>query len=366
LGGKVYFSMGKARTFLARDTAVDLGTANTLVHIRDRGLVLDEPSIVAMSRATGKIVAAGSAAKWMVGRAPKDIVIVRPLRNGVIVNLDVAQRMLRYFLQLAHQGRYLAKPRIVITVPVGITPVERNAVTETAFEAGGRRVDLIEQPVAAACGSGVPISEPDGAMVVDIGGGTTDAAIMALGGIVVSHSIRVGGDDLDRALINYARRRRGLLLGERAAEQIKIGIGSTGPNGSGRTHAETRGRDLMTGLPRTVKMSADEVLEAIAEPLRAIIGAVRTTLDKCPPEVSVDMMNGGITLAGGGALLAGLVPTMREATGLPVQLVDHPLTCVALGAARYMEDLATASARRRRELRQLQAGAMAGGALRHV
>lgn len=354
----------RRRTFLARDTAVDFGTANTLIYIRNRGLVLDEPSIVAISRTTGKIVAAGTKAKWMVGRAPRDIDTVRPIRNGVIVDLDVARRMLRHFLQIAHGGRYLAKPRMVITVPVGVTPVERRAVTETAYDAGARRVDVIEQPVAAAYGTGLNITEPDGAMVVDIGAGTTDAAIMALGGIVVSHSVRVGGDDLDRALVNHVRRKRGLLLGERSAEDVKLAIGAMGADDSAPGHAETRGRDLMTGLPRTVRISAEEMYEAISEPLDAIVNAVKTAFDQCPPELAVDLMDVGITLAGGGALLSGLLPNIRAATGMPVQLAEDPLTCVVRGAANYLEDLAGVGNRHRRELRQLRGTAVAGVTLR--
>jgi rod shape-determining protein MreB and related proteins len=351
----------RRRTFLARDTAIDLGTANTLVHIRKRGLVLNEPSIVALNRSDGKIVAAGTSAKLMVGRAPRDIVTVRPLKNGVIVDLDVAQRMLRHFLQAAHGGRYLAKPRIVVTVPVGITPVERRAVTEAAFGAGGRRVDVIEQPVAAACGSGLRISDPDGAMVVDVGGGTTDAAIMALGGVVVSHSVRVGGDNLDRALVGYLRRKRGLLLGEQTAEEIKKAIGTAGvsESESGQISSETRGRDLLTGLPRTVKISAGEVYEAIADPLGTMTDAIKSTFDQCPPELAVDLMETGITLSGGGALLTGLAPALQAATGMPVHLVDDPLTCVARGAALYMDGLSDANGRDRRELRQLRGTAVA-------
>ncbi|MDX6742956.1 rod shape-determining protein [Actinocorallia sp. A-T 12471] len=326
-------------SFLGRDMAVDLGTANTLVYLRGRGIVLNEPSVVAINTHTGKIVAVGIEAKRMIGRTPGNIVAVRPLKDGVIADFDVTERMLRYFIQKVHKRRHFAKPRIVVAVPSGITGVEQRAVKEAGYQAGARRVYIIEEPMAAAIGAGLPVYEPTGNMVVDIGGGTTEVAIISLGGIVTSQSVRVGGDELDQAVITFAKKEYSLMLGERSAEEIKIAIGSAFPTGGGdEPNYEIRGRDLVSGLPKTVVISAEEVRRAIEEPVNAIVDAVKTTLDKCPPELSGDIMDRGIALTGGGALLKHLDERVREETGMPIHLVDNPLDSVVLGTGKCIED----------------------------
>nr|WP_325052937.1 rod shape-determining protein [Actinomadura sp. WAC 06369] len=325
-------------SFLGRDMAVDLGTANTLVYVRGRGIVLNEPSVVAINTNTGKIVAVGIEAKRMIGRTPGNIVAVRPLKDGVIADFDVTERMLRYFIQKVHKRRHFAKPRIVVAVPSGITGVEQRAVKEAGYQAGARRVYIIEEPMAAAIGSGLPVYEPTGNMVVDIGGGTTEVAIISLGGIVTSQSVRVGGDELDQAIISFSKKEYSLMLGERTAEEIKMAIGSAYPGGDEEPHAEIRGRDLVSGLPKTVVISAEEVRRAIEEPVNSIVDAVKTTLDKCPPELSGDIMDRGIALTGGGALLKNLDERLREETGMPIHLVDNPLDSVALGTGKCVED----------------------------
>nr|WP_308211519.1 rod shape-determining protein [Actinomadura rupiterrae] len=325
-------------SFLGRDMAVDLGTANTLVYVRGRGIVLNEPSVVAINTNTGKIVAVGIEAKRMIGRTPGNIVAVRPLKDGVIADFDVTERMLRYFIQKVHKRRHFAKPRIVVAVPSGITGVEQRAVKEAGYQAGARRVYIIEEPMAAAIGAGLPVYEPTGNMVVDIGGGTTEVAIISLGGIVTSQSVRVGGDELDQAIISFSKKEYSLMLGERTAEEIKMAIGSAYPGGDEEPHAEIRGRDLVSGLPKTVVISAEEVRRAIEEPVNAIVDAVKTTLDKCPPELSGDIMDRGIALTGGGALLKHLDERLREETGMPIHLVDNPLDSVVLGTGKTVED----------------------------
>ncbi|MEO5876563.1 MAG: rod shape-determining protein [Streptosporangiaceae bacterium] len=325
-------------SFLGRDMAVDLGTANTLVYVRGRGIVLNEPSVVAINTTTGKIVAVGIEAKRMIGRTPGNIVAVRPLKDGVIADFDVTERMLRYFIQKVHKRRHFAKPRIVVAVPSGITGVEQRAVKEAGYQAGARRVYIIEEPMAAAIGAGLPVYEPTGNMVVDIGGGTTEVAIISLGGIVTSQSVRVGGDELDQAVITFAKKEYSLMLGERTAEEIKMAIGSAFPSGGEEPHAEIRGRDLVSGLPKTIVISAEEIRRAIEEPVNAIVDAVKTTLDKCPPELSGDIMDRGIALTGGGALLKGLDARVREETGMPIHLVDNPLDSVVLGTGKCVED----------------------------
>ncbi len=332
--------MGNALTFLGRDMAVDLGTANTLVYVRGRGIVLNEPSVVALNTNTGQIVAVGLEAKRMIGRTPGNIIAVRPLKDGVIADFDVTERMLRYFIQKVHKRIGLAKPRIVIAVPSGITGVEQSAVKEAGHQAGARRVYIIEEPMAAAIGASLPVNEPTGNMVVDIGGGTTEVAVISLGGIVTAQSIRVGGDKLDQAIVMFGKKEYSLTLGERTAEEIKMALGSAYPADE-EPSAEIRGRDLITGLPKTVVMSAAQVREAMAEPLAAIIDAVRTTLDKCPPELAGDVMDRGIAITGGGALLRGLAQRLREDTGMPVHVADHPLDSVALGTGRCVEDFET-------------------------
>jgi rod shape-determining protein MreB and related proteins len=329
--------MGNKLSFLGRDMAVDLGTANTLVYVRGRGIVLNEPSVVAINTNTGKIVAVGIEAKRMIGRTPGNIVAVRPLKDGVIADFDVTERMLRYFIQKVHKRRHFAKPRIVVAVPSGITGVEQRAVKEAGYQAGARRVYIIEEPMAAAIGAGLPVHEPTGNMVVDIGGGTTEVAIISLGGIVTSQSVRVGGDELDQAVIAYSKKEYSLMLGERTAEEIKMAIGSAYPF-TDEPHAEIRGRDLVSGLPKTIIISAAEVRRAIEEPVNAIVDAVKTTLDKCPPELSGDVMDRGVALTGGGALLKNLDERLREETGMPIHLVDNPLDSVVLGTGKCVED----------------------------
>jgi rod shape-determining protein MreB and related proteins len=329
--------MSNALAFMGRDMAVDLGTANTLIYVRGRGIVLNEPSVVALNVSSGHVVAVGAEAKRMIGRTPGNIVAIRPLRDGVIADFDVTERMLRYFIQQVHKRRHLVKPRIVIAVPSGLTGVEQSAVKEAAHRAGARRVYIFEEPLAAAIGAGLPVNEPMGNMVVDIGGGTTEVAVISLGGIVVSQSIRVAGDEFDQAIITYAKKEYSLMLGERTAEQIKISIGSAYP-ADDEPEAEIRGRDLVSGLPKTVAITAAEVRQAINEPLNLIFDAVKSTLDKCPPELAGDVMDRGFALAGGGALLRGLDDRLRDETGLPVHLADDPLQSVALGTGKCVED----------------------------
>ncbi|MEN3536068.1 rod shape-determining protein [Microbispora sp. ZYX-F-249] len=324
-------------TFLGRDMAVDLGTANTLVYVRGRGIVLNEPSVVAINVTTGKIVAVGIEAKRMIGRTPGNIVAIRPLRDGVIADFDVTERMLRYFIQKIHKRRHFVRPRIIVAVPSGITAVEQRAVKEAGYQAGARRVYIIEEPMAAAIGAGLPVHEPTGNMVVDIGGGTTEVAIISMGGIVTSQSIRVGGDELDQAVIAFAKKEYSLMLGERTAEEVKIAVGSACVTGED-FHAEVRGRDLVSGLPKTVVISAEEIRRSIAEPVNAVVDAVKSTLDKCPPELSGDLMDRGIAVTGGGALLRGMVDRLREETGMPVHLAENALDSVALGSGRCVED----------------------------
>jgi rod shape-determining protein MreB and related proteins len=331
------FFMGNKLSFLGRDMAVDLGTANTLVYVRGRGIVLNEPSVVAINTNTGKIVAVGIEAKRMIGRTPGNIVAVRPLKDGVIADFDVTERMLRYFIQKVHKRRHFAKPRIVVAVPSGITGVEQRAVKEAGYQAGARRVYIIEEPMAAAIGAGLPVHEPTGNMVVDIGGGTTEVAIISLGGIVTSQSIRVGGDELDQAIISYAKKEYSLMLGERTSEEIKMAIGSAYPFDD-EPHAEIRGRDLVSGLPKTVVISAEEIRRAIEEPVNTVVDAVKTTLDKCPPELSGDIMDRGIVLTGGGALLRGLDERLRRETGMPIHIAEDPLDSVALGSGKCVEE----------------------------
>ncbi len=323
--------------FVGRDMAVDLGTANTLVYVRGRGIVLNEPSVVAVNQDNGAILALGSEAKKMIGRTPGNIVAIRPLKDGVIADFDTTERMLRYFIQKVHRRRYLAKPRIVVCVPSGITGVEQRAVKDAGYAAGARKVYIIEEPMAAAIGAGLPIHEPTGNMVVDIGGGTTEVAVISLGGIVVAQSIRTGGDELDQAIINWVKREFSLLLGERTAEEIKMAIGSACrlPDD---VDAEIRGRDLATGLPKTILVSADDIRKALEEPVNAIVNAVKSTLDKTPPELASDLMDRGIVLTGGGALLRGLDERLRQETNMPIHIADQPLNAVAVGSGKCIEE----------------------------
>ena len=326
-------------SLLGRDMAVDLGTANTLVYVRGRGIVLNEPSVVAVDVKDGRPLAVGAEAKRMIGRTPSNIQAIRPLKDGVIADFEICEKMLRYFIHRVHQRRF-AKPRMVICVPSGITGVERRAVMEAAEYAGARRAYIIEEPMAAAIGAGLPIHEPTGNMVVDIGGGTTEVAVISLGGIVTSQSIRIGGDEMDQAIITFGKKEYSLMLGERTAEEIKMALGSAFP-AEDEPHAEIRGRDLVSGLPKTVVISAAEVRKAIEEPVNLIVDAVKNTLDKCPPELAGDVMDRGIALTGGGALLRGLESRIREDTGMPVQVADNPLDSVVLGTGKCVEDFET-------------------------
>jgi rod shape-determining protein MreB len=322
--------------FAGQDMAIDLGTANTLVFVRGQGIVLNEPSVVAINGQNGRALAVGMDAKRMIGRTPASIHAIRPLRDGVIADFDITEKMLRYFIQKVHRRRW-ARPRIVVCVPSGITPVERRAVEEAACHAGARRAFTVEEPMAAAIGCGLPIGEPSGSMVVDIGGGTTEVAVISLGGIVVSRSIRVGGDELDEAIIEWVKKEHNMLLGERTAEQLKMAIGSAWPRVD-EPAAEVRGRDLVTGLPKTILLTSPEIREAIEEPTQAIVDAVKYTLDKTPPELAADIMERGVWLTGGGALLEGLDQRLANETGMPIVTASKPLQSVVLGSGRCLEE----------------------------
>jgi rod shape-determining protein MreB and related proteins len=323
--------------FLGRDMAVDLGTANTLVYVRGRGIVLDEPSVVAINEKNNAILAVGSEAKRMIGRTPGHIKAIRPLKDGVIADFDTTEKMLRYFIQRVHRRSFMAKPRVVVCVPSGITGVEQRAVEESTIRAGARSAFIIEEPMAAAIGVGLPVHEPTGNMVVDIGGGTTEVAVISLGGIVTSQSIRIGGDELDEALIGYVKKEYSLMLGERTAEEIKLRLGSAYPMPE-ETHMEVRGRDLVSGLPKTVTIASEEVRRAIEEPVNAIIDAVKNTLDATPPELAADVMDKGIVLTGGGALLRGLDERLKHETSMPIHVADVPLQSVAIGSGKCLEE----------------------------
>ncbi len=323
-------------SFIGRDLAVDLGTANTLVYERGRGIVLNEPSVVAVDVRDGRPVAVGLEAKRMLGRTPGHIKAIRPLKDGVIADFDVCEKMLRYFIHRVHQRRF-AKPRMVICIPSGITGVEMRAVQDAAVYAGAGVVRIIEEPMAAAIGAGLPVHEPTGNMVVDIGGGTTEVAVISLGGIVTSQSIRIGGDEMDESIINYARKEYDLALGERTAEEVKIALGSACVLDE-ELRAEVRGRDLRTGLPKTVITTTQEIREAIEENVASICDAVKVTLDKTPPELAADIMEKGIYLTGGGALLRGLEERVSRETGMPVWVAKNPLFAVAIGSGQVLEE----------------------------
>jgi rod shape-determining protein MreB len=323
--------------FLGRDMAVDLGTANTLVYVRGRGIVLNEPSVVAINTASGAILAVGAEAKKMIGRTPSHIRAIRPLKDGVIADFDITEKMLRYFIQKVHSRRFMAKPRVVVCVPSGITGVEQRAVEEATMSAGARNAFIIEEPMAAAIGAGLPIHEPSGNMIVDIGGGTTEVVVISLGGIVTSSSIRVGGDELDEAIIAYVKKEYSVALGERTSEAIKLAIASAFPTVDDMV-AEIKGRDLVSGLPKTIHVTAEEIRKAVEEPVNAIIDAVKNTLDRCPPELAADVMDKGIVLTGGGALLKGLDERLKHETGMPIHVADNPLSCVAIGSGKCLEE----------------------------
>jgi len=325
---------------LSRDMGVDLGTANTLVYVRRVGIVLREPSVVARRADDGQILAVGDEAKRMLGRTPGSIIATRPMRDGVIADFDTTAAMLAHFIRKGLSNRTLIRPRVIVGIPSGVTGVERRAVIDATEQAGAREAFLIESPMAAAIGAGLPISEPIGSTVVDIGGGTTEVAVIALGGIVTERSIRVGGDEMDDAIIQHCRRAYNLLIGERTAEDIKISIGSAFPMKEEQT-IDVRGRDLVSGLPRTVRMTSSEAREALAEPVAQILEAIKLTLERTPPELAADIVDRGIVMVGGGSLLRGIDRLVAEETGMPVTLADDPLSCVALGTGRALEEIET-------------------------
>ena len=329
---------------LSADMAIDLGTANTLVYVKGRGIVLNEPSVVAISESRGKkqVLAVGDEAKMMLGRTPGSIQAIRPLRDGVIADFEVAEEMIKHFIRKVHNRRGFARPQVIICVPSGSTAVERRAIQESAESAGARRVFLIEEPMAAAIGAGLPVTEPTGSMVVDIGGGTTEVAVLSLGGIVYSRSVRVGGDKLDEAIIAYIRRSHNLLIGEGSAERIKKEIGSACPPEDAEGAAmEVKGRDLMNGVPKELVITERQIAESLAEPVGAIIEAVKVALEHTAPELAADIVDKGIVLTGGGGLLGNMDYVLRASTGLPVSIADDPLSCVALGTGRCLEEMKT-------------------------
>jgi len=323
--------------FLADDLAVDLGTANTLVYVRGQGIVLNEPSIVAMK--DGAVLAAGHEAKAMLGRAPGTISVVRPLRHCFFTDSASTEKMLHYFIAKTRQRRSIVHPRVVVTVPSGITQVEKRAVRQSARQAGAREAFLIEEPIAAALGAGLPVAEPGANMIVDIGGGTTEVAVISLSGIVYSKSVRIAGDEMDEAIVQYIRKHYNLLVGERRAEEIKVTLGSAYPMGGDRRTMEVKGRDLIDGIPKTIVITDEEIREALREPVMTIVETVRTCLERTPPELAADIVDKGIVITGGGALLRGLDHLLRQETNLPVTPGDDPLCCVALGTGKVLDEL---------------------------
>ncbi|MDO9542305.1 MAG: rod shape-determining protein [Kiritimatiellia bacterium] len=330
--------LGRIFDLFSNDLGIDLGTANSLVYVKDRGIVLREPSVVAIQTGTNRVLAVGAEAKRMLGRTPGNITAIRPMKDGVIADFEITEAMLRYFIRKVQGNRIMVRPRIIISVPSGITEVEKRAVKDSAAHAGAREVYLIEEPMAAAIGVGLPVQEPAGNMIVDIGGGTTEVALISLAGIVFSRSVRVGGDEMDEAIIQYMKRAYNLMIGERSAEQIKISIGSAYPL-TEETSMEVKGRDLVAGLPKTLTLTSEEVREALHEPITAIVEAIRFTLERCPPELAADLVDRGIVLAGGGALLRGIDKLVTEQTGLPVHVADDPLSAVAEGTGMVLHEL---------------------------
>jgi len=321
--------------YFSRDIGIDLGTANTLVYVRGKGIVLREPSVVAIKRDTGTILAVGEEAKRMIGRTPGNIVAIRPMKDGVIADFDVTQTMLRHFIAKSYRRRTVFLPQVVVCVPSGVTEVEKRAVLDATKQAGAKEAFLIEEPMAAAIGAGLPVEEPTGSMIVDVGGGTSEVAVISLGGIVSSKSIRVGGDEMDEAIINYIKKTYNLMIGERTSEAIKIEIGSACRTEK-EEHMQIRGRDLVSGLPKILTISSWEIEAALAEPVTAIVETIKTTLERTPPELAADIMEKGIVMTGGGALLKGLDKMVAEETGMPVFLADDPLDCVVLGAGKAL------------------------------
>ncbi len=336
--------MQRIMGMMSSNMAIDLGTANTLVYVANRGIVLNEPSVVAIIERQGRkqVLAVGREAKDMLGRTPANIEAIRPLRDGVIADFEVAEEMIKYFIKKVHNRRSFAHPQVIVCVPSGSTAVEQRAIQESAESAGARRVFLIEEPMAAAIGAGLPVTEASGSLVVDVGGGTTEVAVLSLGGIVYAKSVRVGGDKMDEAIIAYIRRNHNLLIGEASAEKIKLAIGSAAPpdDGEGKM-VEIKGRDLMNGVPKEIVISERQIAESIAEPVSQIIETVKTALENTPPELAADIVDKGIMVTGGGALLNNLDMVLRQATGLPVSLAEEALTCVALGTGRALEDMHT-------------------------
>ncbi len=327
--------MGLFTRFFSRNIGIDLGTANTLVYVKGKGIVLREPSVVAIRRDTGSILAVGGEAKKMIGRTPGNIVAVRPMRDGVIADFDVTQIMLRHFIAKAYRRRALFLPHVVVCVPSGVTEVEKRAVLEATKQAGAKEAFLIEEPMAAAIGAGLPVEEPTGSMIVDVGGGTSEVAVISLGGVVTSESIRIGGDEIDNAIINYIKKTYNLMIGERTAEGIKIKIGSA-DHLPEEERMEIRGRDLVSGLPKVLDISSWEIESALAEPVTAIVDTIKSTLERTPPELAADIMEKGIVMTGGGALLRGLDQLVVKETGMPVYLAEDPLDCAVLGAGKSL------------------------------
>ena len=322
----------------SKDIGIDLGTANTLIFMKGKGIIMREPSVVAVDTRNDTVRYVGQDAKEVIGRTPGSIVAVRPLKDGVIADFDITASMLQIFIRKVCNNSVLARPRIIICIPSGVTEVERRAVREAAFKAGAKHVSIIEEPMAAAIGAGLPVAEATGSMVVDIGGGTSEVAVISLGGIVASRSVRVGGDELDNSIIQYIKRKYNLLIGERTAEDIKINIGSAFPLEEEAT-MDIKGRDLMDGLPKNIQITSEEIREALAGPLSMVLDAIRTTLEKTPPELSADIIDHGITLTGGGALLRGLDQLIEKETGMPVHIAESPLDCVAMGTGRVLDDI---------------------------
>ncbi len=322
----------------SNDMGIDLGTANTLVYVKGRGIVLSEPSVVAISQTNGQVLAVGMEAKRMLGKTPTSISASRPLRDGVIADFDITEKMIRYFIKKVHNRRSLLHPRIVIGIPSGTTEVERRAVKDAALQAGAREVYLIDEPMAAAIGAGIPVQEPAGNMIVDIGGGTTEVAVISLGSVVVANSVRIAGDEMDESIMAYFKKKYNLLIGERTAEEVKIRVGSVYPVPEEK-RVEVKGRDLISGLPKTTEISSEEIRKALNGPVKTIIDVIKSTLEETPAELSADLVDRGIILAGGGSLIQGLSELLSQETELPVHVANDPLSCVALGAGQYLEEL---------------------------
>lgn len=326
-------------TFFSKDMGIDLGTANTLVYVKNRGIIVREPSVVAINEEKKTVLAVGEEAKNMIGRTPGDIKAIRPMKDGVIADFDVTQSMIKYFIKKAYPRKFLVSPRIVICVPFGVTEVEKRAIEEAALQAGAREAYLVEEPMAAAIGAGLKVEEPTGNMVVDIGGGTTEIAVISLGGIVTAKSIRIGGDELDESISSYIKKEYNLMIGERTAENIKINVGSACKEANVMPSMEIRGRDMIQGLPKTIEITADEIRDALQEPVRDILEAIKSTLEKTPPELASDIIENGIVLTGGGAMLKGLDILINKETNMPVHIAKNPLDCVAMGTGKVIDSI---------------------------